>query len=98
VAVITPEGLEALRELVPEHLRDGLQLYVERGVEPGGFLCAVLENDLFGAFRHGSESSLRGIHGLCMWIYNYAPRPVWGDRATRLAWQRLNAEARRVTP
>lgn len=32
---------------------ESLKLYVDHGIEPGGFLLAVLANDLMGAFGKG---------------------------------------------
>lgn len=42
-------------ECLPLHMRDGAKLYIERGVEPGCFLLAVLENDLLGAITRADQ-------------------------------------------
>ena len=36
-------------DLIPDHMHDAVIRYVEDGIEPGGFLEAVLCNDLKGA-------------------------------------------------
>jgi len=36
-------------ECLPDHMRDAARLYIERGIEPGSFLTAVLANDLLQA-------------------------------------------------
>ena len=72
---------------VPATLRDGLVRYVVDRVATGGFLRAVLENDLSGALarldRGVPIEDLRAITG---WIYNEAPSPCWGSPAKVAAW------------
>lgn len=91
----------SLREayLVPEHLREGLERYIEQGVPPGHFLTAVIENNLVEAFGRGDEESLSRLRDLVIWFYNYSPSPCWGSPEKRLAWQQAHAEQRKaVTP
>lgn len=75
-----------LRELVPEHLRSGLQLYIERGLPPGHFLTAVLENDLMEAMGRADEISRAGLFTLCQFLYCYAPRGCHGSRLKVYEW------------
>ena len=44
---------------LPEHLRGGLREYIERGRIPGGFLMAVIQNDLTNAFGFGDTTFAR---------------------------------------
>ena len=37
-------------DLLPEHIRGAMKRYIEDRLQPGGFLEAVLSNDLAGAF------------------------------------------------
>jgi len=71
---------------VPEHLRDGLSLYIVHGYQPGHFLTAVLEYNLFEAMARGDRASLAGLHGLVSWIYNRAPFDCHGSPAKVTAW------------
>ena len=73
----------------PEHIRDGLERWVSEGIMPGGFLTAVLENDLFGALGKADEINQRNIHGICSYIYNHTPGQCWGSAEKMAAWQRL---------
>lgn len=75
-----------LNELVPAHLRGGLALYVEHGVMPGDFLCAVLDNRLFEAVARADEQSLAGLRGITQWLWNYAPSACFGSKEKRVAW------------
>ena len=63
---------------VPEHLHDGLRLYLEHGVPPGSFLLAVLTNDLFEAMGRADEESRRGLFNLVSFIYHAVPTSAWG--------------------
>jgi len=71
---------------VPEHLRDGLALYIMHGYQPGGFLTAVLENDLFQAVNRGDDDSQAGLVGLVGYLYNEAPARCHGSPDRVTAW------------
>jgi hypothetical protein len=74
--------------LVPEHLREGLQRYVETGGGVGGFLTALIENDLVSAVPRADAISFAHIRDLCLWLYNEAPRQCWGSKQKRIDWQK----------
>lgn len=80
--------------MIPEHLRAGVERYVDQGIPPGHFLTAVIESDLFEAFGRGDQESINRLHSLVMWFYNYAPSACWGSREKRFAWQKLHADKR----
>lgn len=80
------EDEERFSRQVPEHLQNGLRLYLEEGIPPGTFLRSVLSNDLAESFARADDSSLRGMHGLVLWLYNYAPSPSWGSRERVQQW------------
>lgn len=81
------EPLEQL-EMVPEHLRGGVERYVREGIQPGHFLCAVIDNDLFEAVRRGGPESLAGLKSLVSWFDMFAPAPCYGSLEKRLDWQK----------
>lgn len=64
---------------VPEHIRGGLIRYLELGIPPGGFLTAVLENNLFEAFGRADQTNQRALFGIVSWIYNNAPHDSHGS-------------------
>ena len=43
---------------IPEHTKGALDRYVDHGLEPGGFLTAVLTNDLFGAVARADSENI----------------------------------------
>lgn len=72
--------------LLPEHIQDGMRRYIENGIEPGSFCCAVLENNLvraFGAADHINQMFMRDI---AEWLYNSCPRSAWGCGLTVQEW------------
>lgn len=73
-------------KMVPEHLRDGIQAYIETGRPVGQFLQAVLRNDLKAAVSHADDSSLAGMRGIIQFLYNYAPAECWGNEDTIIRW------------
>lgn len=58
---------------VPEGARGGIVRYLVFGVPPGGFLMAVLRNDLFDAIGRADDSNARALKEICAYLYNCAP-------------------------
>ena len=64
---------------LPEHMREGMQLYIEHGVLPGSFLQAVLENDLMGALRNADDINLHRLPDYGRFLYNEMPLAIFGS-------------------
>lgn len=73
--------------MVPFHLRDGLMEYCIIGRPVGGFLTAVLSNDLRESIARADENSLAGLKGLVQFLHNYSPPGCWGTRNKVLIWR-----------
>jgi len=71
---------------VPHHLRAGLVLYVSDGILPGGYLQAVLCNDLAQAVLRSSPGALGFLPALVYCLRFYVPIRAWGSREKVLAW------------
>lgn len=82
---------------VPQHLREGLREYIVRGRPTGGFLRAVLENDLVSTVTRADPLSHAGLQAVINFLLDVAPAPAWGSRAKVEAWiaegERVNAAA-----
>lgn len=74
---------------VPEHLCEGLAEYVERGLRPGGFLTAALENDLVQSFARGDEWSVAGMRNICEFLYWCIPLVARGSPEKVERWIKL---------
>lgn len=71
---------------VPEHNIDGLVLYIQQGIEPGGFLRAVLENNLMESCGRADIENRFALFNICTFIYNYAPHNCHGSPDRVKAW------------
>lgn len=72
--------------LVPEHLRGALWRYLAHRIPPGGFLTAVLENNLRESFGRADENSRAGLFNLVKFLYNHAPASCWGSPERVRTW------------
>ncbi len=71
---------------VPQSTIRGIARYVEHGIPPGGFLTAVLENNLKESFARADEYNRRAMFDIVMLLYNYAPSNCWGSPERVAAW------------
>lgn len=75
---------------LPLGLQGGTRRYIEQGVPPGGFLKAVLCNDLFGALARADGSNLYQLLEISRWFYNYAPPGCHGSKENYRDWLEKN--------
>ncbi len=66
--------------ILPEHMREGIKLYIEHGVEPGDFAYAVLCNDLVGAYGRADSVNTARMRDWANFLYNEMPRGSWGSK------------------
>lgn len=64
---------------IPEHTYGALKRYVEDGIPTGGFLYAVLTNDLSGTFGKADCENIEKIKEICGFVYNEIPSGAWGN-------------------
>lgn len=64
--------------MIPEHTLAALDRYVNHRLQPGGFLTAVLSNDLFGAVSKADSFNKLALTEICQYIYNEVPSNAWG--------------------
>jgi hypothetical protein len=79
-------ALASPRSAVPDHLRDGLALYFADGILPGGWLQAVLCNNLRETVARGTTASLGALPALIELLLWHAPAQAWGTREKVRAW------------
>ena len=70
----------------PESLRDAVRRYVEDGIFPGGFLEAVICNDLKESFVRADIDNCAAIFEIVSWFYHEAPRECWGSPEQYVEW------------
>ena len=71
---------------IPERMMGSIRRYIVTGVEPGGFLSAVICNDLRDAVGQADGENLALIPAYVKFFYNDAPSECWGSREKFKAW------------
>lgn len=71
---------------LPVHMVQGAKNYIEDGIPPGGFLTAVLENDLVGSFATADGVNQEAMFTWAEFLHNEAPIAAWGSREAVLRW------------
>lgn len=64
---------------IDKFIIDSLERYSKHGIETGGFLRAVLENNLMEAVARADMENRKNIHSICTYIYNNLPHEIWGS-------------------
>ena len=77
---------------LPPHLQGGVKRYVEQGIQPGGFLTAVIENNLQLAVGHADPVSLAALRDITRFFYNELPSKCWGTREKRKLWMKTGCK------
>lgn len=67
------------KDLCPQDIRESLQRYIERGIMPGGFLTAVLENNLLQAITRADNENLKLLPNIVSYCWNEIPSTCWGS-------------------
>lgn len=78
---------------VPSHIRGGLIRFVDHGILPGGFLQAVLSNDLREACARADDENRPRLFEIVRWLHWEAPATSWGSREAMHAWAAKHQEA-----
>jgi len=73
---------------IPQHTQSALKRYVEHGYMPGGFLTAVLCNDLFQAVCRADHMNQACLADIVKWIYNSMPMAARGSEDNMMNWCR----------
>ena len=75
---------------IPERMRDGLLRYVQDRVLPGGFLQAVIRNDLKNALGTADKENMANLPAYVNYFYNHAPASCWGSQKEMDEWVKTN--------
>ena len=76
---------------LPHHLQGGVKRYIEQGVPPGGFLTAVIENNLRLAVGHADHISLAALPQIVWFFHNESPGDCWGTPEKMKLWMKKRA-------
>ena len=62
-----------------DSVKDSIDLYVKVGCQPGGFLIAVLSNDLREAFARADQENIAAMFEIVKYCWNEIPSECWGS-------------------
>jgi hypothetical protein len=82
--------------ILPEHMREEMQGYMEHGIPTGDFLYAILCNDFVRALGHADSINTARIVDYAKFLYSEAPQICWGSEERVNAWIKHHTDARRV--
>ena len=88
-----PEENDSLIAGIPLPILEGLRKYGLHHLPVGGFLYAVLCNNLHQAVCRADVGSLAEIRQIVLYVYNAMPSPCWGSPEKVEAWLKLGAVA-----
>ena len=71
------EGGEKM--IIPKNTLAGLKRYAKDRIHPGGFLIAVLENNLRKSFRQADKANREALFEIVCHCYNKLPSICWGS-------------------
>ena len=72
--------------MINPYTKDSIDRYVNDKIPPGGFLCAVLSNDLFEAFARADSINRATMFDIVDYIYNNTPNICWGSPEIVKEW------------
>ena len=80
--------------VVPDELLDSIHNYIFRGIPTGGFLQAVIDNDLAESCGRADDKNIRILPAIVAYFYNHAPTGSWGSKGAHNRWVKKKLEER----
>jgi len=71
---------------IPERMRGAITRYIEDRRIPGGFLQAVICNNLSEAVGRADDENIRNLPAYVNFFYNHAPSQCWGSPEKMIKW------------
>ncbi len=74
------------KNLIEPRFKQTIDLYVENGMQTGGFINAVLENNLKESFGRADSEAIENLPHIVAYLYNEVPSDCWGSKQKVLGW------------
>lgn len=71
---------------LPDYMVGAVERYVLKGIAPGGFLTAVLSNDLAGAVGRADSANAAALVQWVKFVYNELPSSCWREAENVEYW------------
>ena len=65
---------------IPKRMMAGLERYRDDKIAPGGFLVALLKNDLSAAVQMADDENIRNLPAFMSYLYNELPAGSYGSK------------------
>lgn len=85
---------EHYQDRIPPSTKGSIDRWVKDGCPVGGFLTAVLCNDLADALGRADQFNAPNLDAIVGYLYNECPSGCWGSRAKYEAWKEAKAQER----
>lgn len=72
--------------MIPQRTKDAIDRYVNDHCRIGGFLKAVLSNDLVQSFGLADEENRKALFEIVSYVYNEIPGNSWGSPEKVANW------------
>lgn len=69
-----------------EHIKESLERYVEHKIPTGGFLEAVLSNNLADAVGKADNENIQRLPEIVRFVYTKLPSSCWGSPEKVKEW------------
>ena len=74
-------------QMLPEHLRDGMQRYIEKGINPGAGLRSILMDGRLSLVVTACDAqTVAALREIYLFLYNRAPGAAWGSQTRVAEW------------
>lgn len=86
--ILTKERLNSLfiANHMPEHMEEGLYLYLTYRIPPGSFMLSVLSNQLVEAAQRADHINRNSLFKWANFMYNFLPSACYGSPEKVAAW------------
>ncbi len=71
---------------IPERTKEMIDNYAKQMWRPGGFVAAVLENNLREAFGRADSPNRAVMEQIVKYVYNNVPQIAWGSPGAVQRW------------
>lgn len=75
--------------LLPGHMHEGVERWIENGIEGGSFLNAVMANDFEGMAQAADSYNMAALQRWAQFLYSYAPVGCHGSGQKMRQWRKL---------
>jgi hypothetical protein len=71
---------------LPAHMRSGARDYIEKGVHPGAFLAAIIQNNFVDAVGKADSVNIKHLAEWGHWLLWEIPSAAWGSKEKMSFW------------